>query len=483
MIQELALAVVLAGAPQSAEVTIYNQGFALVKENRQLSLRAGRQELRIEDVASQIEPTSVAIRSLSAPGSFSVLEQNYQFDLINAMSILNKSVGKKITLNRVLPNGTRERIVGTLMSSPTAVVGGQGGSSMTWNGMVLRTEDGRILLDPSGEVEVNEIPEGMISKPTLMWQVDANKGGSQDVELSYITQGMTWNADYVLSLDNDGKIGDLKGWVTLNNSSGATFKGAKLKLLAGDVIRNRGGRPAGFGGGAPAMDAMKKMEAGFAEEQFADYHLYTLGRPADVRNNEIKQVSLLEAFRIPVAKKLIVDATLAYGYRQPSEGEYGTGALKPQIRIEFENTEENHLGMPLPMGQFKVFQHDSTGSVQLLGEDQIQHTPKKEKLSLVVGRAFDIVAERKRTNFEWIGSSAVGCRETFEIELRNRKDSQETVTVIERPYLEWNVTKKNMEFTKLDSNTIQFVVTLKPNETKKLTYTVEEYWGRSRSGK
>lgn len=476
MINELAMMVSAAMKAEKAELTIYNQGFALVKETRSLNLRAGRQMVRIEDVAALIEPTSVGIRSLSSPGSFSVLEQNYQYDLINSLAILNKAVGKKIILNRVLPNGEKERVVGTLMSSPTAVVGGQNGSSMTWNGMVVKTDDGRILLDPSGEVEVAEIPEGMISKPTLMWDIDSASAGVNSVELSYITQGMSWNADYVLSLDKDGHVGDLRGWVTLNNRCGTTYTDAKLKLLAGDVIRNRA--PMNAPQSAGRAGGQMRDQSGFVEEQFADYHLYTLQRPATVRNNEIKQVSLLEAFRVPVTKKLIIDATLAYGYRQPSEGEVGTGTVKPQIRIEIMNDEKSHLGMPLPMGQFKVFQHDSSDSVQLLGEDQIEHTPKNEKLSLVVGRAFDIVAERKRTNFEWIGSRPDGARETFEIELRNRKESEETVVVLERPYMEWEVTKKSMEFEKLDSNTIQFTVVLKPGEVKKVTYTVEQYWNR-----
>lgn len=474
----LALAV-SAAADTGAEVTIYNQGFALVKETRDLNLKSGRQEVRIEDVAQLIEPSSVGIRSISSPGSFEVLEQNYQYDLISTQAILNKAVGGRIALNRVLPNGVKERITGILMSSPTAIVGG-GGGQYVYNGLVLQADDGRILLDPSGEIEVTSIPEGLISKPSLLWDLVSDRAGQNKVEISYLTQGMSWNADYVLSLDGEGKTGDLKGWVTLNNNSGATFKEAKLKLLAGDVQRAQprfgGGLGAGGRGGAP--EAM--MDKGFAEEQFADYHLYTLGRPASIRNKEIKQVSLLEATAVPVTKKLIIDAMRFYNNYQPQEeGTIGIGKIKPQIRIEFKNDKASNLGMPLPKGNFKVFQRDKSGSTQMLGEDQIDHTPRDEKLSLVVGQAFDVVCDRKRTKFEWLrrgGPTGWGTREWWEIELRNRKESPERVYVWERHWWEWAIKENNMPFNKLDANTIEFVVDLKAGETKTIKYLVETYW-------
>ena len=477
-ITTLALATLaFANQPQGTELTVYNQGFALVKEHRTLDLKSGVQNVAVEDVAQMIESNSVAIKSLSAPGSFTVLEQNYQYDLINVQAILNKSVGMKIVFNRVNPDGRKERIVGTLLSSPTAVVSnGNGGSGYSWNGMVVKTDDGRILLNPSGEVEVSSIPEGMISKPTLMWEVDSNRAGKNDVELSYITQGMTWKCDYVLALDGAGKLGDFKGWVTLTNNSGATYTGAKLKLLAGEVFRdNRNEMLGGRGGSGGMME--KAADANFQEEQFSEYHLYTMQRPASVRNNEMKQLSLLEAFNVPVTKKLVIDANRGYWQFRPSENVVGSGVIKPLVLIEFKNDEASHLGMPLPMGSIKVFQRDKSDSLQMVGEASIQHTPKNEKLSLPVGRAFDVVAERKRTEFHWLnGNSASGCVETFEIELRNRKDSEESVHVMERPWLDWKVTEKNMPYEKLDSNTIDFVVNLKPNETRKVVYTVETHW-------
>lgn len=458
------------------EITVYNQGFALVKEQRQLNLKTGQQTVAVEDVAQMIEANSVAIKSLSAPGSFTVLEQNYQYDLISPIAILNKVVGKEVIFNRVLPNGTKERVVGILMSAPTAIVSNaEGGSNWTYNGVVIKTNDGRILLNPSGEIEVASIPDGLISKPTLLWMLDSDKAGPNTVELSYITGGTSWKADYVLSLDGDGKIGDLKGWVTLTNNSGATWMDAQLKLLAGDVQRAQQPRALGGRGGAVFN---KAADAGFAEEQFADYHLYTLQRPTTVRDKEIKQVSLLEAFRVPVTKKLVVDSMKFYRGYQPNEGQVGMGEIKPLILIELVNNKASQLGMPLPAGTFKVFQRDKSGSMQMLGEDRIEHTPKEEKVSLAVGRAFDIVAERKRTEFAWIrsGGNIHGAKETFEIELRNRKETEETVTVIERHWYENKIIESNVKPTHPSNEEYVFTVVLKPNEVRKIVYTIETRW-------
>lgn len=475
----LALGVVLAGQASGTELTVYNQGFALVKEQRVLQLRIGVQDVAVEDVAQMIEANSVGIRSLSDPGSFTVLEQNYQFDLISPAAILAKAVGNRIALNRVLPNGQKERVVGVLLSAPTAVVSdGSGRLQTTFNGMVLQADDGRILLDPSGEVEVSEIPEGLISKPTLLWVLDSRKAGPNRIEMSYISQGFGWKADYVLQLDGDGKLGDFKGWVTMTNNSGTTFRDARLNLLAGDVQRVQAGRQRGGFGGAAMEMKVADAAPGFAQEEFAYYHLYTLQRPATLRNREVKQISLMEAFRVPATKKLVVDFMRGFHGYQPNEGIVGSGVFKPLIQVIMTNDEKSNLGMPLPMGTIKVFQRDSRGSLQMLGEDSIQHTPKNEKVTLTVGRAFDVVAERKRTFFQWIqaGGRNRGAVETFEIEIRNRKTTPEVVTVLERHWGEWRITDSNMPHTRPDANTAEFVLNLAPDEVKKIVYSVETRW-------
>jgi hypothetical protein len=472
MILPMALgAVIAAAAPSSNEVTIYNQGFGLVKEVRTIQLKQGRQTVAVEDVASMIEPASVSIHSLTA-GSFEVLEQNYQYDLIGPIAILNKSVGNRVRFIRTIGN-QRDVLEGTLISAPTAIVGTpEGGNVQTYNGLVIRTDDGRIVLNPTGEIEVTQVPKGLISKPTLLWDIEYSTAGENNVELSYITGGMRWDADYVLTLLDQGKA-DVQGWVTINNQSGGAWEDAKLKLLAGDVQR---AQPQ-----APEADAMalgarmtKNRAGGFQEESLFEYHLYTLERPASIRNKEIKQLSLLEGKNVPVNKKLIVDATQQFGRYYPGEGEIGTGDIKPQVRIEFVNDQKSGMGMPLPRGRVKVYQRDKSGSVQLLGEDNIDHTPRDEKVSVVVGRSFDVRATRKRTEFRRISDRSV--QESYEIEIRNRKDTAETVTVIERFWGDWTIQKKSQEFVKEDSNTAVFIVRLAPNETKTVSYTVQTKW-------
>lgn len=470
MLNIIAAAVVASG-PVASEVTVYNQGFGFVKEVRTLDLRVGRQSVALSDVAAMIQPATVAIKSTTQEGSFSVLEQNYQYDLISPSAILNKSVGQRVRFIRHF--GVQPDVLeGILMSAPNAIVGSpDGGSSQTYNGMVIKTDDGRIILNPTGEVEVMSIPGGLISQPTLLWDIDSKREGSNTVELSYITNGMNWNADYVLTLDGMGKA-DLQGWVTVNNQSGATFENAKLKLLAGTVNQV-----------APvAVDRLMRGAAGkaeanapaFGEESLFEYHLYTLQRPATLRNNETKQLSLLEALGIPVTKRLIVDATAQYGRYYPGEGEVGTGNISPQVRVEFKNDKASHLGMPLPQGTVRVYQRDASGSTQMLGEDNIQHTPKDENLSLVVGRSFDVVATRKRTNFKRINDRTV--QETFEIEVRNRKDTPETVHVIERAWSDWTILQEGDKHVKLDSNTFDFPIDLKAGEVHKVVYTIETKW-------
>ena len=451
---------------------MYNQGFALVKEVRSLDLKSGRQVVEVRDVPSQIDSTSVGIRSLSDPASLQVLEQNYQYDLISPIAILNKSVGGRVRFVRTIGN-QRDVLEGTLLNAPTAIVSQpDGGASQLYSGMAIRTDDGRIVLDPTGEVEVTTLPSGLISVPTLMWDLNSAKEGANNVELSYITHGVNWNADYVLTLDG-ADHGDIQGWVTIDNQSGATWKDAKLKLLAGDVHVVEPNRfmtattraMGGFGGGAAPA---------FQEEPLFEYHLYTLQRPATVRNKETKQIGFVEAHGVPVTKKLIIDSMRGYWNYYPTEGEVGTGPIHTQVRIEFVNDEAGHMGMPLPKGKFRVYQRDSEGSVQMLGEDQIDHTPRNERISLVVGTSFDIVASRKRTNFQRLSGNET--LESFQIEVRNRKTTAETVHVYERKWGDWTITQKNRDFVKLDSNTADFVLHLKPNEVQQVEYTVNTRW-------
>lgn len=463
------MSVISAAAAQGGtEVTVYNQGLGFVKEVRQLKVKKGSQQVAVEGVAQLIDTTSVGFKCVSKPGSISVLEQNYQYDLISPMAILNKSVGKRIRFTRTMGT-TKDVIEGVLVSSPYAINGNDG--SLSYNGLVLRTDDNRIILSPVGEIEVMEIPEGLISKPSLIWTLESSVDQSADVELSYLTTGMNWNANYVLTLDKSGK-GDLQGWVTMTNNAGISFKNANLKFLAGDVnvVQPTPERMAFAMADAKAARGGGRMK----EESLFEYHLYTLDRPATINNKETKQLSLLEGSNIPVKKQIVFDSMGNYPGYYPSEGEVGVGDLSPAVKVTFLNDEKSGLGQPMPAGKVRLYQRDESGSVQFVGEDEIKHTPTDERIKLQVGRSFDIRASRKRTDYKRLSQNSF--RETFEIEVRNRKKVDETVTLYERHWGDWKVTEKSMAFTKEDSNTMVFELNLKPGEVKKVTYTVETRW-------
>lgn len=455
-------------APGTTELTVYIQGLGFVKEVRNVQLKKGQQTLAIEDVTQLIDASSVAIKCLNNPGSLTVLEQNYQYDLISPMAILNKSVGKRVRFTRAMGN-TKESIEGILISSPTSVTNSGNGSSYSYNGLVIKATDGRIILSPQGEIDVLEPPEGLISKPTLLWQVESEQEQDAKLELSYLTNGFNWNANYVFTVDDKGK-GDLQGWVSLTNNSGLSFKDAKLKLLAGDVnvVREKS-KLSAFDmatlGGRPVTPKM-------TEESLFEYHLYTLGRPATVKDKETKQLSLLEGFSVPYQKQIVVDST-NYGWSDTSE----VATLSPTVRIKFANTEKANLGKPMPAGKIRLYSRDSAGSVQFLGEDTIEHTPSGETITLAVGKSFDIVANRRITSLKKISKSTL--RRTIQIEVRNRKKVSETVLVYERLHGAFTVVDKSDPFVKQDAGTIVFSINLKPNEVRKITYSFDAKVGNS----
>ena len=452
----------------STEVTVYNQGLGFIKDVRNVHLAKGTQNVVIEDVAQRIDATSVGFRCLNNPGSVSILEQNYQYDLVSPEAILQKSVGKKIQFTRTVGR-KKESVTGTLISSPTSVVNTGKGSDFSYNGLVIRTDDGHIILSPEGEIDVMEMPEGLIAKPSLLWQVDSDLDQDAKMELSYLTQGMKWNANYVLTLGQTGTA-DLQGWVTLDNQSGASFNDATLKLLAGEVNVVREQPVFKTVAGIDFEDAaprLKKRE--MTEASLFEYHLYTLNRPATIRNKESKQLSLLEGHNVQIKKVLTIN-----GYIDLSNQVQKPINQSAEVRIQFVNNEKSHLGMPMPAGKIRLYQRDANGSSQFLGEDQIQHTPRDEKISLNIGRAFDVVSTRKRTAFKQTGKKAISA--TYEIEIRNRKKEATSVDLIEYEPYSWKIVSKSQEYEKLDSNSWVFHVNLKAGEVKTVKYTVEARW-------
>ncbi|OPZ85501.1 MAG: hypothetical protein BWY75_02414 [bacterium ADurb.Bin425] len=449
---------------ESVAITVYNQNFGLVKDIRKVELKEGINNLRFDDVAAAIDPTSVSFLSLTAPNSVVVREQNYQYDLMDVSTILSKSVGKEIKIRQYTSGGMHE-VSGTLLNSPLVTVSDSNGNvSQRSQAIVLKTPSG-IVLGANGEVELAELPSGLVAKPSLLWKLQADKGGEHRAEISYQTQGMNWKCDYVAVANNDDTACDLTSWVTLDNKSGASFKQASLKLMAGDVHRvTQNAMPRGFALMKSAMAGAAAPQ--FSEQSFAEYHLYSLAGRTDLNNNETKQLTLFNAASVPVKKLFVFESGSVNHYRQAN----GQGQ-KVNVKLEIANTQGNNLGMPMPKGKVRVYKKDQDGAMQFVGEDLIDHTPKDEKVRLYIGDAFDIVGERKQTNYQQISQRLL--KQSFEISLRNHKEKEVTVTVIEHAYGDWKVVNSSQPFTKKDSHTIEFAVKVPANGESKVTYDLE----------
>jgi hypothetical protein len=435
------------------------QGFAVVREVRPVPLQSGTNRVRFEGVAAQIEPATLALKSRTDPGGVAVAEQNYQYDLIGTQSVLDAAVGERVRLVRRLGEET-EVVAGVLISQP-----GQG--------RIVRLDDGRVLVDPQGEIELMEMPEGLVSRPSLLWTLAADRAARHDLEVSYLTNGIGWEADYVAVLAADDATIDLQGWVTLDNQSGATYENAQLQLMAGEVRRVQNQRP------QPMYDMMveevqmaRAAAAPPEQESFFEYHLYTFDRPTTIRNREQKQLTLLQADGVGVQRRLILDASGQYfPYRQRRPGAGGsTYDLSAAVVVELTNAEANNMGMPLPKGTVRLYQADRRGNLQFLGEDRIEHTARDEEVRLYVGDAFDVVGTRRQVAQRNLGERL---REiSWEVEVRNRKEVAAEVFVVERLWGDWTVTEKSADYTKLDATTIEFPVRLDAGETETVRYTV-----------
>ena len=461
----------LSTAAHATEVTVYNSNLGLVKETRPFTLKNGVNEVKVEDVAAQIDPTSVHFKSLTAPDAVTVLEQDFRYDLASPDSILNRYLGKEIELQRVVGrDGEKtESVKGILLSNS--------------NGRVLQS-GGKILINPPGNPVLSELPEGLLTKPTLVWKINSTKAGDHDGEITYMTSGMSWSADYVLVADKDDAKGDLTAWTTIVNNSGATYKDAKLKLVAGDV--HRAPVPiAARRGGIFAAKAMAPMgdQANMTEKTFFEYHLYTLTRPTTLADNSSKQVEMASAANVPIKKIYVYDGAenLYYGgfgdtgFWDPN---YGLQSNKKiSVLLELDNKKASGLGMPLPKGRVRVYKKDDDGSLQFAGEDSIDHTPKDEKVRVKMGEAFDLVGERKRTDYS-SDEKKHRFEETFEIKLRNHKDSAATVTVVEHLYRwnNWKISDASAKYEKKDAQTIEFAVPVPKDGEAIVTYTVKYSW-------
>ena len=451
-------------ASKDVAITVYNQNFGLVKDTREINLKGGINFLRFEDVAAAIDPTTVSFTSLTAPNSVAVREQNYQFDLMDESTILARSIGKTVKFRQYLSGGAVREITGTLLSSPSVTVADSNGNvSQRGQSIVLKTGSG-IIVGASGELEIAELPEGLVAKPSLLWKLECDKAGPHNTEISYQTQGMNWKCDYVAVANADDSSCDLTSWVTIDNKSGATYKNAALKLMAGDVHKVQ--QPSA----PPMMERAMAMDAGaaepqFSEQSFAEYHLYSLKGRTDVRDNETKQLTLFNASAVPVKKLYVLESNNSY------YGGDGQQKQKVNVKLELANSKDNNLGMPLPKGKVRVYKKDQDGALQFVGEDEIDHTPKDEKVRVYIGDAFDIAAERVQTGQQQISERVQ--RQSYSISLRNHKKEAVTVTCVEHAWGDWKIVNSSMPYTKKDSHTFEFNVKVAPDTEEKLTYTIE----------
>lgn len=436
---------------ESVAVTVYNQNFGVVRETRRLKLGSGRVELSFKDVSANIQPETVRLNSLTKGALFEVLEQNYRYDLLTPAKLLEKYVGKQVSVYRYnQKTGTEEKKTAEVLSV-------EGGVTLRLDGEVTTNFDGRYAFA--------EVPANLLDKPTLVWLLQSDRA-EQRVEVTYLTKNLNWRADYVLKLDATDTKADLNGWVTLDNRTGTSYENAALRLVAGDVNRVT----------PVTLDAAASYERAeesradvrqFKEEGLFEYHLYSLGRPTTLLDKETKQVSLLSAEGIGVKKKLVF-----VGQPHYFRGQYGqlVSSQKLGVFVELVNSEKNRLGMPLPKGTVRVYKADQSGALQFVGEDAIDHTPRDEKLSFKLGEAFDVVGDRVQK--EWTQLSNCSAESAFDIEIRNHKDTDEQVEISEPTGAEWQVLQNSHPFVKVDAGTLRFDVKVPARQSTKVSYRI-----------
>ena len=441
-------------------VTVYNSNIALVRDVRNLSLPGGLFRLKFMDIAATVNPATVHFRSLNEPDKLGVIEQNYEYDLLEPAKLLHKYVGKEVTLIRSYQeNGStkREEIKATLLADNNGPVWKIGNDIVT--GMYAES------------LRFPEVPANLFDRPTLLMSLENEGGRKHQVETSYLASNLSWNSDYVLTVGRDDKAADLDGWVTLVNNSGTAFHNARLQLVAGDLNRIQVPASAPMLSGA-VMELKSRRAEQFAQENFSEYHLYSLGRKTSVEDKETKQISLLQGSDVPVQKIFMVNGQNFYYHNQQNPG----SPIKDNVLVfyKFKNEQKAGLGMPMPAGNVRVYQKDSKGNVLFVGEDRIDHTPKDEMVVIHIGNAFDVISERKQTDYKRIDAHMWEME--FEITLRNHKDSAITVEVNEPIGGDWEMVNSSYRYTKTAAWAAQFQVPVAANGTSVLKYRIRAKW-------
>lgn len=441
-------------------VTVYNSNIALVRDVRNLTLPTGAFRLKFMDIAATVNPATVHFRSLTDPDKLGVIEQNYEYDLLEPAKLLHKYVGKEVTLVRsYMDNNTtkHEEIKATLLSDN--------------NGQVWRIGNDIVTGAYAESYRFPEVPANLYDRPTLLMSLENSGPRKQQIEASYLANNLSWNADYVLTVARDDKNADLDGWVTVANNSGTAFHNAHLQLVAGELNR------VATEGRVRAMDMIAaaptaKAAQQFQQEAFSEYHLYTLGRKTSVEDKETKQISLLQGSGVPVEKVFVVNGQSYYYRNQQAPG----APLKDPVLVyyKFKNEEKNGLGIPLPAGNVRVYQKDSKGGILFAGEDRIDHTPKDEQVSIHIGNAFDVVAEHKQTDFKHVDTHTWEFE--YEVTLRNHKDVPIVVQVNEPIGGDWEMLSSTYKYTKTAAFAAQFNVPVAKDGTSVLKYRVRARW-------
>ncbi|HTQ61370.1 MAG TPA: hypothetical protein VMI32_14170 [Candidatus Solibacter sp.] len=447
------------GDQTDLNVTVYNSNIALIRDVRNLSLPEGTFRLKFMDIAATVNPATVHFRSLTDPDKLGVIEQNYEYDLLEPAKLLHKYVGREITLVRSYQdNGTtkREEIKATLLSDN--------------NGQVWKIGNDIVTGAYAESYRFPDIPANLYDRPTLLMSLENSGPRKQQIEASYLASNLSWNSDYVLTVARDDKAADLDGWVTLINNSGTAFHNARLQLVAGELNRIQNAM-----NGRVAMETFAKSAPAapqFQQESFSEYHLYTLGRRTSVEDKETKQISLLQGSDVPVKKIFVVNGNNYY-YRNPQNP--GSPIKDPvMVFYKFKNDEKAGLGIPLPAGNVRVYQKDSKGGILFVGEDRIDHTPKDEDVTVHIGNAFDVVSERKQTDYKRIDTHTWEME--FEITLRNHKDSPIVVEINEPIGGDWEMLSSSYKYTKTAAFAAQFQVPVAKDGTSVLKYRIRARW-------
>jgi len=475
-------------------LTIYNQNFAVIRETLPLDLKAGNNTVRFSDATAQVEPDSVILRDATGRQTVLVLEQNYRNDPVSQERLLSLYEGKTIEFSVRNQDGTSRIVSGRIVRSGYVphyqamnrygpqYQANQVGMASGGAGQPIIEVGGKLQFTLPGQPIFPALGDDTILKPALDWILYSAQPARFDAELSYVSGGMTWSSDYNIVAPEIGDTLDLVGWVTLDNQSGKQFDHAHIKLMAGDVNKVQPQNQVTFQAGAGLGGAVGSQPQ-VTEKTFEDYHLYTLPQPTTIHDRETKQVEFLRASGIQSKRLYIYDGARFdrnYGYQDVRQiQQYGTES-NPNVWVmrEFANSDANHLGVPLPKGRVRFYRRDQDGQVEFTGENQIEHTPKDETVRVYTGNAFDITGERRQTKFQSQMQPGGWLDESFEIKLRNHKKEAATVRVVEHLYRwsNWVITLESAGHRQMDSKTVEYEVTLQPDEERTLTYTAHYTW-------